>query len=104
MGENLQGRLSRKLPNIIQDIGKRKCRHTGHGNFFIVEILRENGETINYEIYFKVTKGQGGKLNLFIESTYPRDNKHPKKNKKKPISFYVITYNKLHNKPIKAPK
>ncbi len=104
MGENLQGRLSRKLPNIIQDIGKRKCRHTGHGNFFIVEILRENGETISYEIYFKVTKGQGGKLNLFIESAYPRDNNHPKKNKKKPISFNVIAYNKLHNKPIKAQK
>ncbi len=96
--------LSKNLPEIIKDIGKKKCRHTGHGNFFIVEILREDGNTINYEIYFKVTKGQGSQLSLYIESAYPRDDKHVRKNKKKPIGFYVIAYNKLHNKPIKSPK
>lgn len=96
--------LSKKLPEIIKEIGKKKCNHTEHGNFFIVEILKDDGNTINYEIYFKVTKGKGGNLNLYIESAYPRDDEHPRKKKKKPIGFYVIAYNKLHNKPIKAPK
>jgi len=52
----------------------------------------------------KVTKGQSSTLNLYIESAYPRDENHPRKNKKKPIAFYVTAYNKLHNRPIKAPK
>ena len=34
-------RLSIQLPDIIRDIGSRKCFHTGKGNFFIVASGRE---------------------------------------------------------------
>jgi hypothetical protein len=30
-------RLSKRLPEIIETLAVRKCRHTGHGNFFTVE-------------------------------------------------------------------
>lgn len=96
--------LSKRLPDIIRDIGRKKCSHTGHGNFFIVEIMTEEGKSQNYEVYFSVRKEKKGKLWLHIESAYIRDRNHAVSRKKKPIAFYVIAHNKLHNKLIKIPK
>jgi hypothetical protein len=96
--------LSKKLPEIIRNISKNKCLHTGYGNFFIVEILTENGRKQNYEVYFTVKKAQKVRLSLYIQSAYIRDEKHQQRRKKKPIGFYVIAFNTLHNKKIRVPK
>ena len=96
--------LSKKLPNIIENISKKKCLHTGHDDFFIVEIITESGEKKNYEVYFSITKGQKkGALNLYIQSAYIRDKGNRRRNPK-PIRFHIIAFNKLHNKLIKVPK
>jgi hypothetical protein len=35
--------LSKRLPGIIETMAQRKCFHTGHGNFFTVEVVRGRG-------------------------------------------------------------
>jgi len=99
--------LSKQLPGIVKELGMRKCFHTGHNNFFTVELLGEAGEIRQYEIYFEVVKAlkkQGG-LRLFIQSAYERTRGHGSRPKKKPpIRFYVIAYNTMNNKMIKLPR
>jgi hypothetical protein len=96
--------LSKKLPEIIREISHKKCCHTGHGNFFIVEIITADGNRQDYEVYFAVTKGKNNRLNLFIQSAYIRDDKHQQRKRKKTIGFYIIAFNKLNNKQIKIPR
>jgi hypothetical protein len=95
--------LSKKLPEITKELSKKKCFHTGKENFFIIELLNEQGLRQEYEVYFQVSKSQG-KLKLFVQSAYIRDSNHrtsqPKKQK---ISFFVIAHNVKTNKKIKSP-
>lgn len=99
----LRYELSKKLPEIVLQLGERRCYHTHHGNFFTIELVGDDGQLEDYEVYFKVSRAsQKGWLNLFIESAYVRDagyqTAQPKKRK---IGFQVITYNILHGKEIK---
>jgi hypothetical protein len=95
--------LSKKLPAITSDISKNTCFHTGKENFFIIELLNEQGVQQEYEVYFQVSKSKD-KLKLFVQSAYIRDSTHrtsqPKKHK---ISFFIIAYNVKSNKKIKPP-
>lgn len=94
-------RLSHHLPDIIRDIGAKRCSHTGKGNFFIVELIDDEGNQVEYEIYFDVTKGKP--MELFIQSAYVRDDTTYRPKTKK-ISFYVIAHNRRAGKPIRTPK
>lgn len=95
--------LSRKLPEITKAISKQNCFHTGKDNFFVIELLDEQGVQQEYEIYFQISKSKE-KLKLFVQSAYVRDQKYlisqPKKRK---ISFFVIAHNVKTNKQIKLP-
>lgn len=84
----------------------RKCYHTGKGNFFSVEIVREDGTVVEYDIFFAVSRSSAkGKINLFVQSAYVRDAEHAtNRPAQRPIGFYVILFNTLSGKPIKAPK
>lgn len=96
--------MSEALPAIIDALNQKKCFHTGHGNFFIVELINNDGNNAEYEVYFKVSKSsKKDTLNLFIESAYVRDRAHSNRARKKPIRFNVILYNVFEGKPIKAP-
>jgi hypothetical protein len=95
--------LSKRLPEIVRDLPQRKCRHTGHGNYFSVEIIRENGTTVEYDIFFKVTKPAKSRLALHIQSAYVRDaNFNSCRPSGKPIRFLVILHNTLNKIPIKS--
>ena len=99
--------LSKQLPDIVQTLGKRKCHHTHHGNFFTVELTGESKQNRSYEVYFAVSRSgsRGGGLNLYVQSAYLRDSGHGSRPTRKPsIRFHVIAHNTLHKKPIKAPK
>jgi hypothetical protein len=100
-------RLSFYLPSIINEIGKKRCSHTTRGNFFIVEIIDESGLKIEYEIFFDVSNrsSKNAPMLLYIQSTYMRDARSVRYRPQfKKISFSVIAYNRLHNKPIKRPR
>ena len=91
------------MPAIVEELHQRKCHHSGKGNFFIVEIVTEEGEKAEYDIFFEVSRAtKKGVVNLYVQSAYVRDAEHASNRpKKKPISFFVILFNTLHNKPIK---
>lgn len=93
------------MPEIIDGLAQRKCYHTGKGNFFSVEIVREDGQVIEYDIFFVASRSSAkGRINLFVQSAYVRDaNYASNRPDRKTIGFYVILFNTLNNKPIKTP-
>ena len=92
------------LPDIVMNIGRMSCYHTGKGNFFVIEVLGKDDVPIEYEVYFNVAREKDGILKLFVESAYVRDNKHASSQpKKKKINFFVIAYNTFQGKQIKIP-
>jgi hypothetical protein len=95
--------LSQHLPVIVEELYRRKCHHSGKGNFFVVEIVTEEGEKVEYDIFFAVSRAaKKGVVNLYVQSAYVRDAEHAgNRPKQKPVSLFVILFNTLHNKPIK---
>ncbi|HTH75110.1 MAG TPA: hypothetical protein VL635_11955 [Trinickia sp.] len=98
-------RMSKALPRIVDDLGRRPCYHTGKGNFFVVELIDDLGAKREYEVYFTASRAsERGVLNLFIQSAYVRDREHRRNRpKKKPVRLYVILHNTLTNRPLKEP-
>ena len=105
--------LSKNLPAIVARLDQCKCYHTGHGNYFSIQLTDANGVTVEYNIFFAVSRSsQRGVLNLFVQSAYVRDAEHmnrPHMNASsrpnlKPIGFQVILFNTLTGKTIKVPK
>lgn len=101
--------LSKNLPEIIKGLNTRICFQTKNvtRNFFTVEIYDNNGEPIEYEIYFSVYKTPKlGKKNLklHIDSAFPRDNNNPlyqtRPKKGKKINFLTILALKRAGKKI----
>ena len=48
--------LSKQLPDIIATLVRRKCMHTGHGNFFTVELIEEDDQRVDYDIFFTASR------------------------------------------------
>ena len=98
-------RLSLALPEIIANLELRRCFHTGHRNFFTVELLDEQGRKQDYVIYFRTWRaasGEAGDVRLHVESAYLRSDA-PQRHKKS-IRFKVIVANTYTGKEIHEPK
>jgi hypothetical protein len=90
--------LSRTLPDIVESMVGRKCKHGDRSNFFTIAATDENGEIVDYDVFFTVSKSsQKGRLNLFLQSAYV-DATLPKP---RPIRFEIILYNTLHGRPVR---
>lgn len=99
-------KLSFKLPEIIVSLKERTCWHTGHNNFFTIEIITKKGDTVEYEVYFNITRAtRRDWLNLIIESAYIRtDAYQTQRPKKRKIRLDVIARNTQIKKKIKPGK
>jgi hypothetical protein len=96
--------LSKRLPAIVESLPRRKCFHTGKGNFFSIDIIDDQGRHFEYDVFFAVSRSSRGGLNLFVQSAYVRDDLHASSRPhKKPIGFFVILFNTLHDRPIDLP-
>lgn len=97
---------SLRLPEVIRSIGDRRCFHTGHDNFFTVELIGAQGERVEYTVYFKLSRApRKGRLNLYVQSAYVQDDIPQTRPKpRKPIRFSLIAYNVAVGKAIKVPK
>lgn len=95
--------LSHQLPEIIKSTGNRVCWHTHHGNFFTVELTTKEGEEVEYEVYFDVTRAtRRGWLHLIVQSAYVRTEEYKStRPRKRKIRLDVIAYNRQQGKPIK---
>ena len=99
--------LSKRLPLISSELAKRKCYHSGKGNFFVVELVDESGTREEYEVFFLASRSTTrGSLNLFVQSAYIRDQDHlsARPAPRKPIRFEILLYNVQTGKPIKEPR
>lgn len=99
--------LSKKLPDLIKELMRHKCFHTGRddGTYFIIELLDKDGERIEYEAYFKLFKNSQGQLRLIIESAFRRDlSRISSRPKRKPIRFDIILFNTQQGKKIQTPR
>ena len=96
--------LSKQLPEIIQTLPTRKPRHNSNRrNFFSVEIITENGVTVEYNIFFKVKKVSKGRLEMIVETAFVRDLDYDSlRPEGKPIRFWIILHNTLNNIKIRA--
>jgi hypothetical protein len=93
--------LSKRLPGIIETLAQRKCFQTGHGNFVTVEVVREDGVSVNYHVFFTASKSdRKGRVNIYVQSAYAPDRKIGTSGK--PIRFLVILYNTLNKLPIRS--
>ncbi len=94
-------KLSKQLPVVIETLALRKCMHTGHGNFFTVALVSENGASVDYDVFFTATKSsKKGRINLFIQSAFVREKE--KLPAGRTIRFVIILHNTLHKKPIRG--
>jgi hypothetical protein len=92
--------LSKQLPRIIEGLAERKCWNSGKGNFFTIEVITEDGEAADYDVFFAVSKsGQKGRINLFVQSAYIRDRQTLESSS--PIKFRFILHNTLNRIAIK---
>ena len=94
--------LSKQLPEIIRGLDDRVCWHTHHGNFFTIEVVTQDGQNLEYEVYFDVTRAtRKGWLNLVIQTAYVRTEKYKSAQpRKRRIRLDVIAYNKQMGKKI----
>jgi hypothetical protein len=75
--------------------------HTGHGNFFTVELIEEDGQSADYDIFFTASRSSTkGRLNLYVQSAFVRDKEKLPAGKR--IRFEIILYNTLVGKQIKG--
>lgn len=93
---------SQMLPAIVRDLHRRPVFHTDHQTYFTIELVGEDGEPRDYEVYFDVRRLRGMKgawLELSVKSAYVRSDlyqsQQPKKNK---VRFPVIAAKALHGK------
>jgi len=93
--------LSKHLPEIVETMAQRKCLHTGHGNFVTVEVVRADGISVNYHVFFTASKSaRKGRINIYIQSAYVPVRKVGASGK--PIRFLVILHNTLNKLPIRG--
>ena len=98
--------LSYQLPDMIKSLGDRVCWHTHHGNYFTIELVTQEGEVIEYEVYFDVTRAsRKGWLNLIVQTAYVRTEDYKTTQpRKRRIRLDVVAYNTQLRKPIKRPR
>lgn len=93
---------SKLLPGIVESLANRHCRQTGRSNYITVECLTGDGKPIEYDVFFTVSRSsKRGRLNLFIQSAYIRDDPKSRPPSQKPIRFLIILHNTLNNRPIR---
>jgi hypothetical protein len=93
--------LSLGLPGIVRNLADRPCFHDRHGNFYVFEILDDDGVTRYYSVFFTLSKaGKKAGLNLFISSAYVKDER-PYARNVKPIRFRILVHNTWIRKGIR---
>ena len=92
-------KLSKHLPDVIPHLLKKKCIKTGHGNFFTIEVVNENGAIVEYDVFFIASKSsKPNVVNVYIQSAYVRPGRKVPKDSN--IGFNVILFKALNRQSI----
>lgn len=96
--------LSHQLPDLVRGLMTRSISHTGHDNFFTIEVTTVDGATVEYEVYFHVELDASRHLHLVVTSAFPRDlSRVHHRAERRPMRLALILHNVQVGKPIKAP-
>jgi hypothetical protein len=89
--------LSKRLPEIVRNVPRRKVFHGKDGNFCTVEkIPAENGARfLDYEVFFKISRSRDV-LNLYVQSGYIPEDAKPL-DRSKPVKFSTSAF-KVRNR------
>jgi hypothetical protein len=91
--------LSKRLPGIVRALTERTCRHAKENNFVTVEAVTEDGDVLEYDIFFVASKAmRPGFINLIIQSAYLREQKQMGKR----VSFLTILFSALSGKKLRS--
>jgi hypothetical protein len=91
--------LSKRLPGIVRALAERPCQHAKENNFVTVEAVTEEGEAVEYDIFFVASKAmRPGFINLVIQSAYVREEKQTGKR----VGFLKILYSALSGKKLRS--
>ena len=91
--------LSKRQPGIVRALTERTCRHAKENNFVTVEAVTEDGDVLEYDIFFVASKAmRPGYINLIIQSAYLREQKQTGKR----VSFLTILFSALSGKKLRS--
>lgn len=96
------------LRDILEAIHTRKCLFTGRNNWLIIELKNDNGNTVNYHVYFSIKRHrtQNNAVIIWIESAYIKDKgtNAPKRGYGHDrIHFAMLVRKILKGEPIRRP-
>lgn len=82
----------------------RPVSHTGHQNFFTIDLTDLQGQPLEYEVYFEVSLDSSRQLQLVVTSAFPRDpSRLASRADRRPMRFALILNNTVQGKAIKPP-
>ncbi|MFP4893698.1 hypothetical protein [Paraburkholderia sp. EG304] len=104
-------RWSLKLPAIIAQLAERRCYFTGRSNWLVIEDIDDRGETVEYEVFFRLRRAAAAQLRLVIESAYVRTPGSPQaagkpdipRNRRSIVRFRVMAAEILRGESIRDP-
>lgn len=101
-------RWSRHLPGSIAALNNENCFFTPHKNWLIVKGLDDLGNKVDYEIYFRLRKGETkGTLRMVVESAYVRDKHRPSpgqpRKRRDIVRFKVLASKVVEGKEVRNP-
>ena len=100
--------LSLNLPGIFETLTQRVCFFTGKSNWLVIEVLGCSGESLEYEVFFSLTRQSSRMLRVYVESAYVRDPDKPGNRpmhikRRDKVRAKVLLAKKLRGEPIRRP-
>jgi hypothetical protein len=95
--------LSRNLPGVFESILVRKVSFAKGDNFLVIELTRDGGAPMEYEIYFNVRRESAKYLRLNVETAFVRDDPTKAPDKSANIRAKVLFAKKLRGEVVTRP-
>lgn len=100
-------RWSLSLPALVQTLNDHYCNFTGHGNWLVIRSIDDQGQAVDYEIYFRLRRHEGNTLRMVVESAYVRLAGTPgpgvPHERKGRVRFQVMAAKVFRGEPVRDP-
>ena len=101
-------RWSLHLPGVIEQLERHTCYFTGRDNWMVMEVINDEGQRAEYEIFFRMRRGdEPNTLRLVVESAYVRDPNRGgpgiPRNRRGRVRFVMMVAKTLRGEPLRDP-
>lgn len=95
--------LSKQLPAIVRDLPARQIRMAERQNYFLVEDATTDGATVDYAIFFEVSRdGKRRRLFLRIQTAYTGLRITSRLRAAKKVRFSTLVKSVFERRPLRA--